>query len=68
MVKVGEESGRLEEMLNKVADFFEMEVETAIDGAMKALEPALIVLLGVILGGIIVTMYMPIFDLMTSLG
>jgi len=68
MVKVGEESGRLEEMLNKVADFFEMEVETAIDGAMKALEPALIVLLGVLLGGIIITMYMPIFDLMTSLG
>lgn len=68
MVKVGEESGRLEEMLAKVADFFEMEVKSAIDGAMKALEPALVVLLGVLLGGIIVGMYLPIFDLMTSIG
>lgn len=68
MVKVGEESGRLGEMLEKVAELFEAEVKTAIDAAMKALEPALIVVLGVILGGIIVTMYIPIFDLMTSLG
>jgi type IV pilus assembly protein PilC len=68
MVKVGEESGRLEEMLDKVADFFEMEVEAAIDGAMKALEPALIVILGVVLGGIVAAMYTPVFDLMTSLG
>jgi len=68
MVKVGEESGRLEEMLDKVADFFEMEVKAAIDGAMKALEPALIVILGLVLGGIIAAMYTPVFDLMTSLG
>ena len=68
MVKVGEESGRLEEMLDKVADFFEMEVKAAVDGAMKALEPALIVVLGVVLGGIVAAMYTPIFDLMTSLG
>lgn len=68
MVKVGEESGRLEEMMDKVADFFEMEVRSAIDGAMKALEPALIVVLGAVLGGIIVAMYTPVFDLMTSLG
>ncbi len=68
MVKVGEESGRLEEMLDKVADFFEMEVKAAIDGAMKALEPALIVVLGVVLGGIVAAMYTPVFDLMTSIG
>ncbi len=68
MVKVGEESGRLEEMLDKVADFFEMEVKAALDGAMKALEPALIVVLGVVLGGIVAAMYTPVFDLMTSLG
>ncbi|MDP2956271.1 MAG: type II secretion system F family protein [Longimicrobiales bacterium] len=68
MVKVGEESGRLEEMLDKVADFFEMEVKAAIDGAMKALEPALIVILGVVLGGIVAAMYTPVFDLMTSIG
>ncbi|NJD18860.1 MAG: type II secretion system F family protein, partial [Gemmatimonadetes bacterium] len=68
MVKVGEESGRLEEMLDKVADFFEMEVKAAIDGAMKALEPALIVVLGLLLGGIVAAMYTPVFDLMTSLG
>ena len=68
MVRVGEESGRLEEMTDKVADFFEMEVRSAVDGAMKALEPALIVVLGAVLGGIIVAMYTPVFDLMTSLG
>lgn len=68
MVRVGEESGRLEEMMDKVADFFEMEVRSAVDGAMKALEPALIVVLGGVLGGIIVAMYTPVFDLMTSLG
>jgi type IV pilus assembly protein PilC len=55
-------------MLDKVADFFEMEVKTAVDRAMKALEPAMIVVLGLVLGGIIVAMYTPIFDLMTSLG
>lgn len=68
MVQVGEESGRLEEMLDKVADFFEMEVKVAVDRAMKALEPVLIVGLGLVLGAIIVSMYLPIFDLMTSLG
>jgi len=68
MVKVGEESGRLDEMLDKVADFFEMEVNSAVDGAMKALEPTLIIVLGAVLGGIIVAMYAPIFDLMTSMG
>lgn len=68
MVKVGEESGRLEEMVDKVADFFEMEVRGAVDGALKALEPALIVVLGVVLGGIVAAMYTPVFDLMTSLG
>ena len=68
MVRVGEESGRLEEMLDKVASFYETEVRVAIDGAMKALEPMLIVVLGVVLGTIVVAMYMPVFDLMTSLG
>ena len=68
MVKVGEESGKLEEMMDKVADFYEMEVRTAIDGAMKALEPALVFLLGLLLGGVVFAMYLPVFDLMTSLG
>lgn len=68
MVRVGEESGRLDEMVDKVADFFEMEVRAAVDGAMKALEPALIVVLGLVLGGIVAAMYTPVFDLMTSLG
>lgn len=68
MVRVGEESGRLEEMMDKVADFFEMEVRSSVDGAIKALEPALIVILGLVLGGIVAAMYTPVFDLMTSLG
>lgn len=68
MVRVGEESGRLGEMLEKVAELFEAEVKAAIEAAMKVLEPVLIVFLGVVLGAIIVTMYIPIFDLMTSLA
>jgi type IV pilus assembly protein PilC len=67
MVKVGEESGRLDEMLEKVADFFEMEVNAAVEAAMKMLEPAMIIFLGAVLGGIIIAMYAPIFDLMTAM-
>lgn len=67
MVQVGEESGQLDEMFDKVADFYDAEVEMQAEGLMKALEPALVVLVGVILGVMVVTMYLPIFEVM-SLG
>jgi type IV pilus assembly protein PilC len=62
MVGVGEQTGKLDEMLAKVADFFERESEAEIEGLLRALEPALVVLVGIVLGGIVMAMYLPIFD------
>lgn len=66
MVRVGEETGRLDAMLEKVADFYEAEVEAAVEGLLKALEPAFVVLLGLGLGAIVVALYLPIFDALTA--
>lgn len=65
MVQVGEESGRLDEMFGKVADFYEAEVDSQVEGLMKALEPALVVFVGVILGILVITMYLPVFEIMS---
>ena len=63
MIAVGEQTGALDAMLNKVADFYENEVEVAV-GAMKQLiEPIMILVLGTIIGGLVVAMYLPIFKL-----
>jgi type IV pilus assembly protein PilC len=62
MVGVGEQTGKLDHMFEKVADFFEREAEAEIDGILKTLEPALVVLVGITLGGIVMAMYLPIFD------
>jgi len=62
MVSVGEQTGRLDDMFGKVADFYEREVDTEIDGLLKALEPALVTVVGVVLGGVVIAMYLPIFD------
>lgn len=62
MLEVGEQTGRLDYMFSKVADFFEREVEAEIDGLLKALEPTLVVVVGVALGAIVAAMYLPIFD------
>ncbi len=63
MVNIGEESGQLEEMLSKVADFFEEEVDTLVESLSSLLEPAIMVILGVLVGGLVVAMYLPIFEL-----
>lgn len=62
MVGVGEQTGRMDQMFDKVADFFERESQAEIDGLLRALEPALVVLVGITLGGIVAAMYLPIFD------
>ncbi len=62
MVSVGEQTGRLDSMFAKVATFYEREVDAEVDGLLKALEPMLVVLVGVILGGMVIAMYLPIFD------
>ena len=63
MIAVGEESGSLDEMAGKVADFYEADVDAAVDGLSSLLEPLIMVILGVLVGGMVVAMYLPIFKL-----
>jgi type IV pilus assembly protein PilC len=68
MIAVGEQTGALDTMLSKIADFYEEEVDTAVAGLMKLLEPVLIAFLGVAIGGIVIAMYMPMFTLIGQVG
>ncbi|GAA4354133.1 type II secretion system F family protein [Microbacterium rhizosphaerae] len=68
MVAVGEESGTLSEMLASIADFYEDEVETATEQLSSAIEPILIVLLGVVIGSMVISLYLPIFTLYGDLA
>ncbi|MBY7853212.1 type II secretion system F family protein [Vibrio fluvialis] len=68
MVMIGEESGKLDDMLNKVATIYEFEVDNTVDNLGKILEPLIIVFLGIVVGGLVVAMYLPIFNLMSVLG
>ena len=63
MTQIGEESGSLDGMLSKVADFYEREVDDAVAALSSLLEPIIIVFLGVVIGGLVVAMYLPIFKL-----
>ncbi|MEO5931959.1 MAG: type II secretion system F family protein, partial [Duganella sp.] len=63
MVAIGEESGSLDAMLGKVADFYEEEVDEAVASLSSLMEPAIMVILGVLIGGLVVAMYLPIFKL-----
>jgi len=63
MVAVGEETGQLEDMLNKVADFYEDEVDAKVKALTSLLEPVMIVVVGGIVGFIVISMYLPIFSL-----
>jgi type IV pilus assembly protein PilC len=68
MIGVGEQAGALETMLTKIADFYELEVDAAVSDLTTALEPVMIVVLGVIVGGIVISMYLPIFSLVSQLS
>src|SRR5438477_5082767 len=68
MIAVGEQTGALDTMLSKIADFYEDEVDVAVAGLMKLLEPVLIAFLGVAIGGIVIAMYMPMFALISQVG
>ncbi len=68
MIGVGEQAGALETMLTKIADFYEEEVDAAVGDLMTAMEPAMIVVLGVTVGGIVISMYLPIFTLVGQLS
>jgi type IV pilus assembly protein PilC len=66
MINVGEQTGGLDAMLTKVADFYDEEVDRAVETLLSAMEPIMIVVLGVVVGGMIVAMYLPIFDMINA--
>jgi type IV pilus assembly protein PilC len=68
MINVGETTGALDAMLSKIADFYEEEVDTAVAGLLTLMEPVMIAFLGVVVGGIVIAMYLPIFDLISKLA
>jgi type IV pilus assembly protein PilC len=66
MIAVGEQTGGLDEMLSKIADFYDEEVDAAVSSLLSLLEPVMIVFLGVVVGGMVVAMYLPIFDMINA--
>jgi type IV pilus assembly protein PilC len=68
MVSIGEESGQLDAMLGKIADFYEAEVDDAVDALSSLMEPLIMVVLGVLIGGMVIAMYLPIFKLGAVVG
>jgi len=63
MISIGEQTGSLEEMLSKIADFYEEEVDTAVDNMTALMEPFIMAFLGVVIGGLVISMYLPIFQM-----
>lgn len=68
MIAVGEATGAMDTMLSKIAEFYEDEVDMAVAGMMKLIEPVLIAFLGVVIGGIVIAMYLPMFSLISQIG
>ena len=68
MVQVGEQTGAMDTMLSKIADFYEDEVDEATQNLLSLLEPLIILFLGVVIGGIVIAMYMPMFSLISKIG
>jgi type IV pilus assembly protein PilC len=63
MTSIGEESGSLDGMLSKVADFYEQEVDDAVEALSSLMEPMIMVVLGTLIGGMVIAMYLPIFKM-----
>jgi len=68
MIAVGEQTGAMDAMLQKIADFYEDEVDSAVKDLLTALEPIMIVFLGIVVGGVVISMYMPLFSLIGKLS
>ncbi|MDQ3389684.1 MAG: type II secretion system F family protein, partial [Gemmatimonadota bacterium] len=66
MINVGEQTGGLDDMLSKIADFYDDEVDTAVASLTAVLEPIMIVVMGVVVGGMVVAMYLPMFDMINA--
>ena len=65
MVSVGEETGRLDEMLSKLANFYDEEVDAAVESLTAVIEPVMIVVMGLVVGGMLIAMYLPMFKLIS---
>jgi type IV pilus assembly protein PilC len=63
MISIGETTGALDSMLTKIADFYDDEVDVAVDALTSLIEPIMIVFLGVVVGGLVISMYLPIFSI-----
>jgi type IV pilus assembly protein PilC len=68
MISVGEKTGGLDEMLGKIADFYDEEVDDAVAALTSIIEPVIIVFMGVVIGGIMIAMYLPMFDIIGKIG
>lgn len=68
MISIGEQTGSLEAMLSKIADFYEEEVDTAVDNMTALMEPFIMAFLGVVIGGLVISMYLPIFQMASVVG
>ena len=68
MIAIGEETGQLDTMLEKVADFYESEVDSALSSLAAALEPVMIVLLGLVVGFIVISMFLPLIEIISQLS
>ena len=68
MINVGEATGALDTMLSKIADFYDDEVEVAVNGITSMIEPVIIVFLGVVVGGLVVALYLPIFTMSSTIA
>ncbi len=68
MIGIGEQTGALDEMLNKIADFYDDEVDAAVDALTAAIEPIMIVVMGVMVGGMLIAMYLPMFKMANVIG
>ena len=68
MIKVGEETAKIDTIIVKVADFYDEEVDNLVDNLSSLMEPIIMVVLGILVGGLIVAMYLPIFKLGSAVG
>ena len=68
MISVGESTGALDAMLGKIADFYDEEVDTAVENLTSAIEPMMMAFLGVVIGGLVVALYLPVFQMAGAVG
>jgi len=68
MISVGESTGALDSMLSKIADFYEEEVDISVTNLTSLMEPFLMVFLGIVIGGVVISMYLPIFQMANAIG